>query len=98
MATNQAVSARPLHQARPLRRALAVGAALAIGLALAIAVALAAVGPGQAPGIATDRGMTEVLAQVRRDEREERFSPSVDQIRRALIEFRASEREEQVEP
>jgi membrane glycosyltransferase len=98
MATNQAINARALQQTRPLRLAVMTGAVLAIVLALAIALALAAAGPSRAPGITADRAVTEALVQVRKDEREERFAPSVDEIRRALIQFRTSEREERAKP
>jgi hypothetical protein len=97
MATHQAVKRLTFSPARPLRRPLLAGAAIALALALAIAFVLASTS-SRAPGVAADRAVTEALAQVRRDEREERFSPSVDEIRRALIQFRASERDEQLEP
>jgi hypothetical protein len=94
MATNQAIKQLAFGPTRPIRRALVAGAAVVIALALAVAFSLASARPNQAPGIAADRAVNEALAQVRRDEREERFAPSVEEIRRALIQFRASEREE----
>jgi hypothetical protein len=96
MATNQATNRlgapRLVHWTRPVQVAASV---LAVVLAFAGALALSAPGPGGTTS-AAQRAVDDALVQVRRDEREERYSPSVEDIRRALIEFRASEREEPI--
>ncbi len=71
-------------------------AAAAVALIAAPAIVFAIAGPHSTGSAATvvDRAAADALVQFRANERQERYAPSVDQIRRALIDFRRSERVE----
>lgn len=88
--TRQSVVSGPPRGAMQL---LVAAAVLALMLALAAAI------PGSRPDVgiaatAGERAAADALVQVRRDERQERYAPTVDEIRRALVDLRTSEREE----
>jgi hypothetical protein len=83
--------ARPPHWV-----AQVVLATAALALTIALAVSFASGGHLSIGGTGTsvDRAAEDALIQFRKDERNEKYAPSVEDIRRSLIQFRKDEREE----
>lgn len=80
-----------------LKRALLVASAVALLAVLLVAFAYAGTVAIGTTAPAVDRAAADSLIQVRQDEFRERYTPSVEDIRRSLIQFRRDEREERWE-
>jgi hypothetical protein len=73
-------------------RVLLALAGLALIVAVVISTQFATRISSGSTGTAVEPAVNNALIEVRKNEREERYQPTVEQIRRALIEVRAGER------
>ena len=81
----------PTHGVTKAVVAVAVAGVIVI-LALAATMAVGALVLSSSSGTAVERASSDALVQFRKAEREDAYGLSVDEIRRALIEFRQDER------
>jgi hypothetical protein len=94
MATSQPMKATVSMPRRGVTQFLLVAAALALIVTLAVSFAFAGRLAGESSGTTVDRAASDALIQFRANERHERYAPSVEEIRKALIQQRTSERDE----
>lgn len=92
--TSQPMNVLVARPPRWVAQVLLAAAALALIVALAVSFAFAGDLSSGSSGTSVDRAAADALVQFRKDERNERYAPSVEDIRRSLIQFRKDEREE----
>jgi hypothetical protein len=92
--TSQPMKAQVARPPRWVAQVLLATAALALAIALAVSFASSGLTSSGSTGTSIDRAAEDALIQFRKDEREEKYAPTVEDIRRSLIQFRKDEREE----